>query len=352
MIIVLFFLFISITLQEGTWWKGATHTHANWGPPQLPWTDLAKVASWYREHHYNFVSITDLNYFTPTEGLEDFYNAPGRFIVIPGIELSAEPLGVGVKIIDTIGLAVRENIHISPGSIDVDGGLTTNEVLESQLRDITAARGIPIIAHPGLTWALNASDFIDLNRRHNPLFFEVYNSEPGMNCFGGGGRPSYEEIWDEVLSSGRVMYGVAADDSHHFNPDHLIQSTRPDERVSNPGRAWIYVRSEELTTRSLIRAMKEGDFYASTGVKLLDYHVNSTTVSLVLDSSTNDLGWSVGGNNPLLYKTTFIGRNGDVLKVDTSLNPHYTFDEGDLYIRAKVVSSDGGVAWLQPVFRE
>jgi len=36
------------------------------------------VVRWYREHSYNFVSITDLNYFTPTAGLAAVFEAPGR----------------------------------------------------------------------------------------------------------------------------------------------------------------------------------------------------------------------------------------------------------------------------------
>src|SRR4051794_14391506 len=52
------------------WWRGQTHAHANWGPPHLPWTSPDVVVRWYREHAYNFISVTDLNYYTPPEGLK------------------------------------------------------------------------------------------------------------------------------------------------------------------------------------------------------------------------------------------------------------------------------------------
>src|SRR5690349_3862403 len=63
-----------------TWYKGCVHAHANWGAPQLPVTSPDVVVRWYREHSYNFVSITDLNYFTPTAGLAAVFEAPGRFL--------------------------------------------------------------------------------------------------------------------------------------------------------------------------------------------------------------------------------------------------------------------------------
>jgi hypothetical protein len=36
--------------------------------------------------------------------------------------------------------------------------------------------------------------------------------------------------------------------------------------------------------------------------------------------------------------------------VDESLNPSYLFTGTELYVRAKIVNSDGHIAWTQPVF--
>src|ERR1043166_9122516 len=66
-----------------TWYKGVVHAHANWGVPQLPTTSPDVVVRWYREHNYNFVSVTDLNYYTPPEGLKALFDAPGSFLAVP-----------------------------------------------------------------------------------------------------------------------------------------------------------------------------------------------------------------------------------------------------------------------------
>jgi hypothetical protein len=298
------------------------------------------VVRWYREHNYNFVSITDLNYFTPTEGLKALFDAPGRFLVVPGAEASQDPIQPGNKIVDTIGLGVT-------GAPDPPTGDTVLAVLDSEAKAIRKAGGLPIAAHPNLTYALTAADLAESDQTPGPRFFEVWNTEPGMNNLGGGGKPSTEQIWDAVLARGRVMYGTAVDDSHHFYEFAARENGRP---LSNPGKAWIMVRARELSVKALTDAMNRGDFYATTGVVLESYEVTSAAIRIGLDDRTHDLGWSLPGANPQLYRTEFIGKGGEVLKVDESLKPTYQFTGKELYVRARITSSDAQAAWTQPIF--
>ena len=144
------------------------------------------------------------------------------------------------------------------------------------------------------------------------------------------------------------MYGTAVDDCHHFY--EFIASRETRSPLSNPGKAWIMVRAPELSVKALIEAMNRGDFYATTGVVLVSYDVTSTAVHIGLNDATHDLGWSLPGANPQLYRTEFIGKNGEVLKVDESLKPFYQFTGKELYVRARIISSDAQMAWTQPVF--
>jgi hypothetical protein len=324
-----------------TWYKGIVHAHANWGVPKLPTTSPDVVVRWYREHNYNFVSVTDLNYYTPAEGLKALFDAPGRFLVVPGTELSKDPIQPGNKIVDTIGIGIT-----GPAGLPI--GETVSTVLDSEAQSIRAVSGLPIAAHPNLTYALTAADLLASDKTEGPRFFEVWNTEPGMNNLGGGGKPSTEQIWDAVLSSGRVLYGVAVDDCHHFY--EFISSREAGAPLSNPGKAWIMVRASELSVRALLDAMNRGDFYASTGVTFESYEVTANGVRIGLSDQTHDLGWSLPGANPELYRTEFIGKGGQVLKVDETLNPTYEFTGKELYVRARVTNSDGQVAWTEPIF--
>lgn len=321
------------------WYRGAVHAHANWGAPQLPTTAPDVVVRWYREHGFHFASVTDLNFLTRAEALKALFDAPGRFLVIPGIELNNEALPGG-KIIDTLGIGVTD-------APEPSGGADVAAVLDGQAKAIRKVGGLPIVAHPNMTWAVTAQDLVASDKVATPRFFELWNAEPGTNSSGGGGRPSTEAIWDAALSTGRLVYGVAADDAHHYFEFTAREASKP---LANPGRAWIVVRADELSSRAILEAMGRGDFYASNGVALASYEVSATGIRIGLSDATRDLGWSKPGANPQLYRTEFIGKGGKVLATDESLRPSYTFTGKELYVRARISSSDGLTAWTQPVF--
>src|SRR5690606_22647180 len=102
---------------------------------------------------------------------------------------------------------------------------------------------------------------------------EIANAHPLVNNMGGGGVPSTEQIWDDLLTGGMTIYGIADDDSHTFK--------RPGDRtVALPGQGWIYVRANELTREAIMAALDRGDFYASTGVELEDLVADAAGITI------------------------------------------------------------------------
>ena len=143
--------------------------------------------------------------------------------------------------------------------------------------------------------------------------------------------PGLEEMWDRLLTGGRLLYGVAVDDAHHFK--------RPgDPTASGPGRGWVYVRAEALEPRMISEALDRGDFYASTGVELADYTADAKHIALKVRTTA----WSK-------YRVQFIGREGRVLAEKTDADASYTFTGSEGYVRVKVIESNGLMAWTQPV---
>ena len=49
---------------------------------------------------------------------------------------------------------------------------------------------------------------------------------------------------------------------------------------SNPGRGWVYVNSESLSVPDILKAMKKGDFYSSTGVELDTLQISKEKIHL------------------------------------------------------------------------
>jgi len=297
------------------WYKGNTHTHTlNSDGDSTP----DEVVRWYREHGYNFLVLTDHNYLTSVDGLNAVHGAADKFVVVRGEEVTST--------------ASSKAVHVNGLNVDALVKQSTSASVATAAQEnvdgIRKANGVPHINHPNFTWAMTPDDLLQVQRTR---LFEIFNGHPQVNNEGGGGAPGLEEMWDRLLSSGRLMYGVAVDDAHHFK--------RPgDPLASGPGRGWIYVRSEQLDARALVNAMERGDFYASTGVELERYDATATGINLAVKPTTYSR-----------YRIQFIGRNGQVLSEQTTPSASYTFKRDEGYVRARVLESNGYTAWTQPV---
>lgn len=297
------------------WFKGNLHTHTlNSDGDSTP----DEVVRWYREHGYDFLVLTDHNFLTGVEGLNLTQGAPGKFLVVKGEEVTGRS---GDKPIHVNGFDVE-------GLVDppAEGGVV--ETLQRMVDGIRAARGVPSINHPNFGWAITADELAEVQRTN---LFEVYNGHPTVNNLGGGGVPGLEEMWDRILSSGRLIYGIAVDDAHHFK--------RPwDSTASTPGHGWVFVRADRLDARALVDALDRGDFYSSTGV-VLD----------TVEATPEDVRVAVQARPSSKYRVQFIGSNGRVLQESPTAEASYRPKGDEGYVRVKVIESNGAVAWTQPV---
>ena len=297
------------------WYKGNTHTHTlNNGGDSTP----DEVVSWYRSHGYQFLVLTDHNFLTNVAGLNAVHGAEEKFLVVAGEEVTAR---AGDKPVHVNGLDITR-------LVEAHDGATVGETLQRNIDGIRAASGVPHINHPNFGWALTTDD---LRQARNYKLFEIYNGHPTVNNQGGGGVPGLEEVWDRLLSNGTLVYGMATDDAHVFkDPGNPM--------VSGPGRGWVMVRAPRLEDGALMESLERGDYYASTGVVLDD--VIATTKSLAVKVRTEGVS---------KYRIQFIGRGGRVLNEALEPAATYTFTGDEGYVRAKVIESNGRVAWVQPV---
>lgn len=297
------------------WYKGNTHTHTlNSDGDSTP----DAVVTWYREHGYQFLVLSDHNYLTPIDGLAAIHAADEKFLLIRGEEVTdlfeGEPIHVNGLDLHTL--------------VPPQGGSSVAETIQRDVDAIVEAEGVPHVNHPNFSWAVTAAE---LAKIENMKLFEIYNGHPLTNVFGGGERPSLEAMWDEILSTGKMLYGIAVDDAHHFK-----RIGDPD--ASTPGHGWIVVRAPKLSTAEILGAMQRGDFYASTGVELSDLTVGPASIEI-----------AIRPRGDTLFTTRFIGRGGAVL-LETGENPaRYTIRGDEGYVRATVTDSNGRRAWVQPI---
>jgi len=297
------------------WVKGNTHAHTNRSDgDEYP----HRVARWYQDHGYHFLFITDHDMVTATADLDADGNRDD-FIVIPGEEISL-----------TLG---RRQAHVNSLNPKVPAaakaGLTMAETLQNAIDAARLAGGIPHINHPFRRWSISAADMKGL--RHVRLF-ELLNMQRESYNSPAGKSSGTEGLWDELLTSGMVLYGVAADDTHDFYGEFLAGR-------AHPGKGWVVVRVNELTAAAVCSGLENGDFYASTGIELADVQVDEKEYRITITPYRETL-----------YTTYFIGRAGQVLATVDGLQAAYAFKGDELYVRAKIVSSMGETAYCQPVF--
>ncbi|MEW6323624.1 MAG: CehA/McbA family metallohydrolase [Acidobacteriota bacterium] len=297
------------------WFKGNTHSHTlNSDGDSTP----DEVARWYRENGYHFVFLTDHNYLTSVDGLNAIMGADERFLILKGEEVTTR---AGDKPVHVNGLNVERLVEPHLG-VDV------LDTIQKNVDAIRAAKGVPHVNHPNYGWAITAEDLAQVQRMR---LFEIYSGHPYANNMGGGGSPGLEEMWDRILTSGRLLYGIAVDDAHHFK--------RPGDPLAvAPGRAWVVVRAAALTARAILDALERGDFYASTGVELDVMAVAKTSLSIRAKPFST-----------FKYRIQFIGREGKLLAESASNVAAYQFVGDEGYVRARVIDSQGRMAWVQPV---
>ncbi len=300
---------------QGSWFKGNLHTHTLNSDGDSTPDDVVK---WYREHGYSFVTLTDHNYLTSVDGLNALHGADEKFLVMKGEEVTDrfgnKPLHVN---------AFAPNAFIKP-----PGGSSVLDMTQRMIDAIRAAGAAPSVNHPNFGWAISADELLQLQRTR---LFEVFNGHPLVNNLGGGGVPGLEEVWDRMLSSGRLLFGIAVDDAHYFK--------RPEDRAApRPGQGWVYVRSARLESRALVAALERGDFYSSTGVELQSITTTASSMTIAVKTAPSSK-----------YRIQFIGKQGATLSESVASPATYTFKGDESYVRAKVIESNGALAWIQPV---
>lgn len=301
--------------QPSRWYKGNTHTHTLNSDGDSSPSDVVK---WYKENGYNFLFITDHEHITPADPLNAAFARSEEFIVFQGQEITdqveTKPHHVNALGVSTVIMPKR--------------GTTSLSNLQANIDAVLSSGGIAQINHPNFGWALTADT---IAKTKGAMHFELFNGHPLVNNLGGGESPSTEAIWDAVLSSGRLIYGMATDDVHTVK--------KLGNRASaTPGHGWVMVRASDLSQKAILEALNRGDFYASTGVELESYSADPTTVSI----KVKEQRWSK-------YQIQFIGKGGKLLQENQTGSASYRIKGDEGYVRAKVLESNGKIAWTQPI---
>lgn len=299
-----------------TWYKGNTHTHTTESDGDTP---PAEVTRWYREHGYAFLVLSDHNTLTDPATLAELTDS--SFILIPGEEVTSRFEDASVHV---------NGLNL-PRVVEPRTAASLVATIQANVDAVREVEGVPHINHPNFGWSFSTEELRQVERYR---LLEIFNGHPTVHNEGGGGTPGLEAVWDALLTGGKRIWGIAVDDAHHFQGEF-----GPDR--SNPGRGWVAVRAAALEPAAVMEALEAGHFYASTGVALDDVVVAPDRLEVHIAQDRN-----------FRYTTTFIGEGGRTLATSVGNPAVYDLTDDVGYVRAKVVSSRGDVAWTQPVFVE
>jgi hypothetical protein len=334
---LLSFLF-PLLVFSSSWYKGNTHVHTTLCGHADSTPDF--VAQWYHDRGYNFLILSEHNKFIDPSTITLKGEVRDDFLLVPGEEVTGPVHSTAMNISRLVPWEFKDK--------------NRSKVIQNHVDETRKAGGTLILNHPNFGRPIHGHEISPVK---NLYMFELYNAHPGVHSFGNAHRPSLEILWDALLEKGMTIYGVSSDDAHKLQ--------KWGEKENNPGRGWIMVRSEELTSNALTNSMLQGDFYSSSGVVFdnLVRGANHIELSVNEEETANELaseflfGRLVSKGAPGTF-IEFIGRGGEILKSveGTSASCKVVGD----YLRAKVThrvkKKDNTIreyyAWTQPVFTD
>lgn len=320
-----------------TWHKGNTHVHTKLcghadSTPEV-------VAQWYHDHGYNFLILSEHNKYIDPTTVKLLGEIRDDFLLIPGEEVTGPVHSTAMNVSRLVPWDFKDK--------------NRTKVVQWQVEQTKEAGGITILNHPNAPLIRPA----ELYPVKDLYLFELYNAHPMTKNFGDAHRPSTSSLWNALLDKGMTIYGVASDDSHKF--------AKWDEKYDNPGRGWVMVRSDELSSDAITLAMNKGDFYSSSGVILKKVIVGKNRIEVQVDEKETSrelaskflFGRSVKKGKPGTF-IEFIGPGGEVL--ETISGNEATRVAKEDYMRCmvthRVKKEDGSLreyyAWTQPVFTD
>jgi histidinol phosphatase-like PHP family hydrolase len=317
----------------------------------------------------------------PYDEVKKMFEEPGRFLLMPGVEITQVADGINVHL-NYVNLPdVIPGVKGGPLGKSVKDILPTELIAQNAKETAALAASLKrptmlMVNHPQWVYL----DIKPENLINNPdvRFFEVCNGGSAFAPLEEAPVATNDPFWDTVnafraIKGVPLIYGTGSDDTHHYFSVGTQQ----------PGRLavdYIVVRSATLTPDALLAAMHAGDFYTSTGVTLDDivfdpakrtltvkalpapgaaYTIRFITTKKNFDQTVRTVDVPAVKGHGARTVPIYSADIGKTVKRVEGTEASYTMAPDDLYVRAKVESNlpsaytghfhpKEKVAWTQP----
>ncbi len=325
-------------------------------PPSLTRKEFERTKEQYKDSYIkkNFACKEFLRLKT-FDKLKEEFEVPNKFLLAGGEEITRKadyPNGVerqchlnvfNVEKTFEINMKAKSVPSIIQESLD-----TFNELKAKSKRPM-----FMMLNHPfWCAWDVLPEDVLKFPELTH---FEICNNSANVDV----SEFTTDKFWDVLLAhrlekKQGVIYATASDDTHYYDPERIDKSV-------GMNNAWVMARvNDEFTVDNTIKAIAEGDFYATSGVLLKD---------VVLDKSEKTLSVEVDAVDGVEYTIEFITTKrgfdhtvkgkafspknkryartlpiysddiGKVVKTVKGTKASYKLAFNDLYVRAKITSN-------------
>ncbi len=280
--------------KPGKWLRCNFHAHAGTGPGTCGSLGLYDVIDSYSASDYDVLMISNHDIYTDTSRCANIG-------VIQGVEYSTHP--------HMLTVGVREAL-----------AGTHQEVID-KAREMG---GFVILCHPN--WMRkNYLDEKSQEKFYGYRGIEILN--PVIYRLSGSGFAC--DVWDSLLSRGKLAYGFGNDDFHIW---------------FDLGKSWNRIFSKSADYGDIKDSVDAGCFYVSTGLDL-DY------LSLENDSIRVKAKY-MRETYVDEFDYAFIGANGKLLKRSRGKDAFYTISGNEMYVRVEVTSEEGFKLFSQPIYKQ
>ena len=149
---------------------------------------------------------------------------------------------------------------------------------------------------------------------------EIYNTVSGFpwNCraYSGG-------FIDQMAAEGALLPCLAGDDAHFYQGEET--------------RSFIYVKSEALTEKAILAALRRGDFYATQGPR---FELTRAGDRLLVASTPVQR---------VAFFTDTVYVPDRTAEGDGITRAEYRIKAGDTFVRVELFDRDGRMAWSSPL---
>ena len=290
------------------YFRGNLHGHSDHSDGALNPKEVIKK---YQELGYDFTCLSDHLWKGSkfaAETVLDIKNLNQKdFITIPSAELHCR----GKKYI-------RDGLwHIVANGLPLDFKCADEKETAPRLvqRAIEAGAFVTI-AHPEW-YSLTFDECLSLSHAHG---IEIYNHSCHIEAQRGFGTAAA----DYLLQENNRIFLTATDDSHF--------------KMQDSGGGWVMVAADKLSESSILNALKNGQYYSSTGVEIFGFEIDNYQVNIHCSPSNQVCVVGQGAKS--------MSQNGkNITQAEFDLKK-YPSD----WFRVSIANDSGDFAWTNPVW--